>query len=74
MIKDDEKLLYNLIRECHRRGHTSVKAMADSYFEFIGMNYKRGYYLLRKWSDKGWWDYGVSLRTGWFTQEAPESM
>ena len=24
-------------------------------------------YYLQKWSDMGWWDYGVSLRTGWFT-------
>jgi len=29
---------------------------------------KRGYYLLDKWTRKGFWEYGVTSRTGWFTQ------
>lgn len=34
-----------------------------------GMNDKRAAYILEKWSDKGWYDYGVSLRAGWLTTE-----
>lgn len=30
---------------------------------------KRLWYWLGKWSDRNWWDYGVSLRSGWFTDE-----
>lgn len=26
-------------------------------------------YVLEKWSGKGWWQYGVSLRCGWLTNE-----
>lgn len=29
-------------------------------------------YYLRKWADKGWYEYGVSLRSGWFTLEGIE--
>lgn len=25
--------------------------------------------VLTKWTEKGWWDYGVSLRTGWITDK-----
>lgn len=30
---------------------------------------KRIMRMLEKWVRKGWWDYGVSLRTGWLTDE-----
>lgn len=26
-------------------------------------------YVLEKWYRKGWWDYGVSLRSGWLTPD-----
>ena len=29
----------------------------------------RLYYLLEKWSGKGLWDYGVTCRSGWFTDD-----
>ena len=29
------------------------------------MHYKRAWYLLLKWSRKGWYDYGVTLDMGW---------
>jgi hypothetical protein len=28
---------------------------------------KRAAYLLGKWADRGWYDYGVSLDLGWLT-------
>lgn len=33
------------------------------------MPYKRVLFLLEKWTDKGWYDYGVSLDLGWLTEE-----
>lgn len=33
----------------------------------INIPEKRAEYLLEKWSRAGWWDYGVSARTGWLT-------
>jgi hypothetical protein len=35
----------------------------------IGMNHKRAWYILRKWSDRGLYDYGISLDLGWLTDE-----
>ena len=35
----------------------------------LGMHEKRLQYILLKWTDKGWWDYGVSARTGWLTDK-----
>lgn len=31
------------------------------------ISYKRALYLLRKWTNKGWYDYGVSVDLGWLT-------
>ncbi len=28
---------------------------------------KRQFRYLEKWEDRGWWDSGVSVRTGWLT-------
>lgn len=33
------------------------------------MHYKRAWYLLDKWSSKGWYDWGVTLDLGWLTDE-----
>lgn len=35
---------------------------------------KQEYSYLSKWSRKGWWDYGVSLRSGWLTDEGREAL
>lgn len=40
----------------------------------LGIPEKRAWALLKKWSDRGWWNYGVSLRGGWFEPGAPESL
>lgn len=41
----------------------------DEIAQGFGICDKRSYYILTKWDDKGWWDSGVSLRSGWFTPE-----
>lgn len=35
-------------------------------FERLGFSYKQLMYYVQKWSDKGFYDYGVSLDLGWF--------
>lgn len=38
----------------------------------LGIHHKRAWYLLEKWSSKGWYDYGVCLDLGWLTSEGKE--
>ena len=35
-------------------------------FERLGFSYKQLMYYVRKWSDRGFYDYGVTLDLGWF--------
>lgn len=35
----------------------------------MGIPINRVVYILKKWSNKDWWNYGVSLRTGWLTKK-----
>lgn len=37
--------------------------------EALGMHPKRSEYILAKWSERGWWDWGVAIMTGWITEE-----
>jgi hypothetical protein len=69
MRKPEEIKLYALLRE-QRPTWSQQHPCADEFFEEAGCG-KKGYYYLQKWSDKGWWECGVSLRTGWFTRTAP---
>lgn len=34
-------------------------------FERLGFSYKQLMYYVQKWSDKGFYDYGVSIDLGW---------
>lgn len=36
------------------------------------MHHKRAWYLLEKWSNKGWYDYGTTLDLGWLTDKGKE--
>ena len=61
MIKEDEeKLLAAILSDqepdIHKRNN--VDDIADK----LGIDHKRAYYILHKWS---FWEYGVSVRTGW---------
>jgi hypothetical protein len=40
----------------------------------VNVGDKRAHYLAEKWSNAGWWESGVSLRSGWFTRTAPASI
>lgn len=66
MIKPDEKELLKTLQE---RSTLASPAHVRLIVGFLGMNEKRAAYILGKWSDKGWYDYGVSVMAGWLTQE-----
>lgn len=68
MKEDERKLLDALLR----RHQTKVPWNADALFEPLGINRKRGYYILEKFDKKGWWMYGVSLRSGYLTENGLE--
>ena len=63
MIKDDEKFL---------RQSVVAKEPFMTRAEEYGIPHKRVMYLLYKWTDRGWWDYGVSVTSGWLTDEGKE--
>ena len=68
--RSDEVAFYAAMRTLKQSGSagsTAVFALVES----LGMNEKRAAYLLGKWTGKRWWDYGVSLFSGWFTPQAP---
>ncbi len=64
-MKDDEKALMAALLKRHE---TKSPPRADLLFDPLGINCKRGYYILEKFDKKGWWMYGVSLRTGYLTE------
>lgn len=69
-MKPDEREFLDALR---KRGPNKVKPFAFEIAESLGMNYKRAQYLYLKWSERGWWDYGVSARTGWLTEAGMEA-
>mgnify|MGYP001572500367 CR=1 FL=1 len=72
-MKQDEAEFLDLLLDYHNHQPygNSIQGdlLADALAEKMGMCSKRAHYLLDKWSDCNLWEYGVSLRAGWFTQE-----
>lgn len=73
-MKDDEKaffktcLKYCPILEIRKIDKSvSPRNIINTLSEFI--NYKRCWYLLEKWSNKGFYNYGVTMDLGWFEVE-----
>lgn len=65
--KPDELALFSALRACESLGPCEVQAAANR----LGMHHKRLWSILEKWADAGWWDYGVTVRAGWFQPGAP---
>jgi hypothetical protein len=68
--KPDEIALYAALRPIQRLAGFSLHDVATG----LGIPAKRAWRLLAKWSDNGWWEYGVSLRGGWWTDKAPDRL
>ena len=59
-MKNDEKNLLLLALERGGKSSCLFRELSES---------KRFNYLAEKWTTKGYWECGVSLRTGWLTEE-----
>lgn len=62
-MKDDE--ISYLMVLCAHRGVYSPREL----YSFLKLPPKRALYILNKLVRKGFYDYGVSLDTGWLTDE-----
>jgi len=71
MRKPDELALYAALRVTHSYPPDINRRPANEVAQEMGMHANRLHAILEKWDDNDWWDYGVSLRTGWLTEDAP---
>lgn len=62
-MKPDEKLLLQAMQNNDGREYPR------KITQRLGMNHKRADYIFSKWTDKGWYDYGVCVDMGWLTDE-----
>lgn len=76
--KPDEVALFNALRDSAAANEESPNRLplefADAIGAKLGISSKRVHFLLYKWSDRGWWNYGVTARSGWLEDEAPERL
>jgi hypothetical protein len=68
-MKPDEKLLLDELMKTVRVPYNSMPTMKVA--EKIEMHPKRLAYILYKWCEKDWWEYGVNVYRGWFTESLP---
>lgn len=61
-MKGTERLFLNMV----------IKNGGKIPSDYLDKITKQEYYYLEKWTGKGWWEYGVSMRTGWLEKEAYE--
>ena len=69
-MKNDEKILFIAVHYATCKfPHVSVREVI-SIFDAIGLiHHKRSIYLLLKWCKFGFYNYGVSLLTGWIEHD-----
>lgn len=72
-MRVSERELAALVLERHAMP-IDERPFVDEMAERIKMHTKRVHYILAKWDRKGWWTYGVSLRSGWLTDEGVRAL
>jgi hypothetical protein len=74
MKEDERRFLIDVYEKC-RSGTSPFDRISPKKLinqpDFY-MHYKRAWYLLGKWCDKGWYEFGVALDCGWLTAEGKE--
>ncbi len=66
MKEDEKKLLESLQKRTREDEHQPyVRQLVMD----LDMNQKRAAYILLKWSNKGWYDWGVNVLAGWLTKD-----
>jgi hypothetical protein len=69
-MRSDEKWL--LLAFYNRPKDTAMRDVVNQAITEGVLVRKRAMYLLDKWADKGWYEYGVSVDLGWLTDEGKE--
>lgn len=49
------------------------KTGGGNMIDIVGHSNQFHYYL-SKWCNRNWWDYGVSLRGGWLTEDGVKAL
>ena len=66
----EEIFFRDCVNEQKRKLRSSDRELSirtiGNIFERLGFSYKQLMYYVRKWCDKGFYDYGVTLDLGWF--------
>lgn len=65
-MKEDER---RLLEEMQRRARSGQPCSAREVVRELGINEKRAAYILWKWTDRGWYNYGVNVMSGWLERE-----
>lgn len=65
-MKQDEQELLAAMRE---RAALGERGYVRDVVGWLCLNDKRAAYILEKWTNKGWYDYGVNVFAGWLTDE-----
>lgn len=70
-MKDDEKLFFRICVTYRHRAISPVRIreIVNILYDAGVMHYKRCWYLLRKWGNLGFYDYGVTEDLGWFNMD-----
>lgn len=71
MKKPDEIALFRRAAAIHGGPYHSHKSVPfiDAIGEELGIHPKRSEALASKWTARDLWDYGVTTRSGWFTEK-----
>jgi len=71
MKEDEKKFLIDLyLSSIDDNGLITGKKLYPGdimHLQDFNIPYKRVLYILEKWTDKGWYEYGCSLIYGWLT-------
>jgi len=71
MIKDDEAMMFFMFKGlCGQEQKDSTSAKDIMLTPGFPIDLKRAENILLKWTDRGWWNYGVSSWCGWMEAEA----
>lgn len=69
MKPDERGLLCALAEASLLLANGGPRLFARDVINALPIHHKRAWYLLLKWTNKGWYNYGTSLDLGWLTAE-----
>ncbi len=66
-MKEDEKKLLKFLQK--RTMEDKQRLYVRQLIIDLDMNEKRAAYICEKWTNKGWYDWGVTVLAGWLTKK-----